>query len=341
MTPFAGALCDRFNKKYMMLFGELLAALSIAIITLMSISDTNISLILLLTFIAASAGVMHHPTFQSIIPSIVGQDFRGKFNAKINGIDNIVNVFAPLGAGSLLMLMNHQQVLVLCIVLNCISFLIIAYLNYQYHPNHNSQESVGIFLSILNGFRYVIHHPILRSASIVFLIFNFGVHLFIANIPYIFIHDLGANEGTLSICFAMLGIGALLGSFLSVKLMAKFHYGSIIVGAAFLVGICYLISACFSTYYAIAGFMCVACGVTSLIIISFFTLRQKIVQASLLGRVTATTRMLAYATIPLAAIIGGYFLNCGGHYKQLLIISGMLMVTSALYGRKSALFGAG
>lgn len=48
VTPFAGALCDRFNKKYMMLFGELLAALSIAIITLMSISDTNIPLILLL-----------------------------------------------------------------------------------------------------------------------------------------------------------------------------------------------------------------------------------------------------------------------------------------------------
>ncbi|QQS16848.1 MAG: MFS transporter [Neisseriales bacterium] len=140
VTPFAGGLCDRFNKKMMLLLGELLASLSIAIIAIMPINSTTTPLILLLTFIAASAGVMHHPTFQSIIPSVVHPDFREKFNAKINGIDNVVNILAPLGAGSLLILMNHQQVLLSCIALNCISYLIITYLNYQHfsdkwHPD--------------------------------------------------------------------------------------------------------------------------------------------------------------------------------------------------------------
>ena len=194
VTPFAGALCDRFNKKYMMLFGELLAALSITIIALMPASDTTIPLILPLVFIAASAGVIHHPTFQSIIPSVVPLDFREKFNAKINGIDNVINIFAPLGAGSLLIFMTHQQVLGLCIALNGISFLIIAYLNYQRHPDQHAQATKGIFLSMWDGLQYVIRQPVIKSACIMFIITNFGISLFVATIPYVFIHDLGANE---------------------------------------------------------------------------------------------------------------------------------------------------
>lgn len=341
VTPIAGALCDRFNKKYMMLFGELLAALSIATIVMMPMNDATIPFILLLTFIAASAGVMHHPTFQSIIPSVIHQDSREKFNATINGVDNIVNIFSPLGAGSLLMLLNHQQVLVLCIALNCVSFLIIACLNYQHRSDHRTQEKKNIVLSILDGFRYVARQPVLRSACIMFFAANFGITLFVANVPYIFIHNLGASEGTLSICFAVLGAGALLGSFCSVKLMTRFRYGSIIVCSTFLQGLCYLINACFDTYYMIAGVMFFTYGMSASTIVSFFTLRQKIAPASLLGRVTATTRMLVYTAIPLAAMTGGYFLNCGGHHKQLLIIGGALMVASAFYGRKSALFGAG
>jgi len=107
-----------------------------------------------------------------------------------------------------------------------------------------------------------------------FIITNFGTSLFVSTIPYVFIHDLGANERALSICFAMLGTGALLGSFCSVKLIGKFYYGSIVVGVTFLVGACYLISPCFSAYHTIADFIYFAYGTTSSIIV-FFHIKTK------------------------------------------------------------------
>jgi len=55
-------------------------------------------------------------------------------------------------------------------------------------------------------FKVLSHQPVIKSACIMFIITNFGTSLFVLTIPYVFIHDLGANERALSICFAMLGM---------------------------------------------------------------------------------------------------------------------------------------
>src|SRR6185437_7391977 len=62
----------------------------------------------------------------------------------------------------------------------------------------------------------------------------------------------------------------------------------------------------------------------SMNVVAWFTLRQRIVPSELLGRTVAATRMVAYASIPIAALVAGG-MEQGLHNMYLIIVLGALI----------------
>jgi uncharacterized membrane protein YuzA (DUF378 family) len=63
--------------------------------------------------------------------------------------------------------------------------------------------------------------------------------------------------------------------------------------------------------------------------VTWFTLRQRIVPAHLLGRVIATTRLIAYVAIPIAAFVGGALFVAT---QQIYLIIGIAAALRTLAG---------
>ena len=171
----------------------------------------------------------------------------------------------------------------------------------------------------------MMQEPILRSACILFFCQAFATTLFLSNMPYLFINVLKINESQLSVCFSMLGIGAIIGSLLSAKIISKAPYGKIIIISDTLQGIYILLSMLTPSAFYIAGLWAILTCNTSVVIVSFFTLRQRIVPAKILGRVVATSRLISYSSIPLAAVTGGYIIENGGSINLILSIAGLIV----------------
>ena len=69
---------------------------------------------------------------------------------------------------------------------------------------------------------------------------------------------------------------------------------------------------------------------TSVVIVTFFTLRQRLVPIYLLSRIVAVTRMTAYLAMPLASMSSGWLFEYTNHFPYLLVISILSIVIGIL-----------
>jgi hypothetical protein len=67
-------------------------------------------------------------------------------------------------------------------------------------------------------------------------------------------------------------------------------------------------------------------------IVTWFTLRQRIVPGHLLGRVIATTRLIAYVSIPIASFVGGALLASTQNMYLIIGIAALLRTMAGAVG---------
>ncbi len=103
----------------------------------------------------------------------------------------------------------------------------------------------------------------------------------------------------------IIGFMSILGSLIAPYFIKRFHSGKIIAGATALGGIlCFLLLATTNPILiAIIWGASMACS--SVVIVTYFTMRQRAVSKDILGRAIATTPLLSFSSIPIAAVIGG------------------------------------
>jgi MFS family permease len=136
--------------------------------------------------------------------------------------------------------------------------------------------------------------------------------------------------------FAAHGLGSILGALIAPRLCQRFRPGLLIVAALFGAGVCTGLLA------TAGGVLTMALGwggagvCVMLVVVVWFTLRQRLVPEHLLGRVVAASRTLAYAATPLGALVGAWLLAAGGG-SALILVSAAGQVAVALAAVATAL----
>jgi hypothetical protein len=109
----------------------------------------------------------------------------------------------------------------------------------------------------------------------------------------------------IGMAFASLGIGASLGALLTPWLLRHFPFYPLILGCTVLSGFFTLPLLIAQSLLTVSLPLVVIGVLDNIVPVVWFTLRQKIVPTHLLGRVVAFTRLIAFAPIPVVAILGG------------------------------------
>lgn len=121
LSPFAGALCDRFDRKKLMIISQLLSGV---VVSGLIFVDNLYIIYALLALQAASMSIMT-PARQSSIPSLVAPEDLTAANAFLTQLSSLVKIFAPMLAGLILTLVSPHTAIILDVVSFALSALML------------------------------------------------------------------------------------------------------------------------------------------------------------------------------------------------------------------------
>jgi MFS family permease len=108
----AGWLCDRIDKKWLMVLSQVFAGLSVVGL----IFTDNLVLIYLLLAVEAIFISIMGPARQSSIPQLVAEEDLLAANAFMQQIQSVIKIFAPVLAGAVLAIMTPHQAIILDVI---------------------------------------------------------------------------------------------------------------------------------------------------------------------------------------------------------------------------------
>jgi len=330
-SPFGGIVADRVDRRRFLVLGDLFSALVVGLLVLVvSLGIHSLLVIYPLVFMLAGIMPFYHPAFQSLVPSLVKDHQLARANAWLQGAENIVMVVGPLIGGLLIVSLGVTSVLTIDMFSFVGSAVLIACIgNRSGMQTNEGATGASLLAQLYEGLSYTWRHPILRYGSFVFLGTNFALAAIEANYVYFLTKVLGASPVQLGLAFAIPGLGAIGGAIIAPRLGRRFSPGPLILGCSMVAGLMLLPLLVATNSLLVAVPWAVVTGAGTVSAVTWFTLRQRLVPQSLLGRVIAFTRLFAYAAVPLSAVASGIIL---GTTRDIHLIIGIAAAIDLVVG---------
>ncbi len=322
---FIGAWVDRVNRKRLMISLDICRAVLLAVLSLLALlGHLPIWWIYLVTFINSTLTIGFQGATNAAIPSMVPQDALLKANGRIQASTPFATIIGPLLAALLLGVTSLQGVLwcdALTFIVSALSLALIK-TSFNAGASQNRPETT-LRRDILNGLRYVLAQPVVRTLALFSLLTNLAVAVVYPQIVFYAKQVLFASDVQVSQFFTAAGIGAVI-AMLSVSFLHKrLSYGSILLGSILLSGICILALIATRLYWVDLFCFAFLFGLIGLFDVAFNSILQSIAPNQLLGRVLTFTSVLAIFSVPLSAVLGGLVID---QLKNVFLVFGVLGV---------------
>jgi MFS family permease len=102
LGPIGGAIADRFDRRKVLLFGDVIRFALMLVLTAVVWADGPIAVVIALTAVASAAGTAERPSAIAMLPRIVGEARIGPANALLHTVQDVGVVIGP-GLGALIL----------------------------------------------------------------------------------------------------------------------------------------------------------------------------------------------------------------------------------------------
>ena len=310
VSPFAGALVDRWNRKLVMMFSDLGAGLStIALLVLYLTGNLQIWHIMVAGAFAGIFESFQFPAFSASISTMLNKAQFVRANAMLSLAESASGIVAPVLAGVLLPLISIGGIMTIDIVTFTLAVLamLIVHIPQPKRSQEGAAARAGIWSEAVYGFGYIWRRPSLLGLQASFFFSNLFSSISIILLPAMILARTGNNATTLGFVQSSLGIGGVVGGLLlSTWGGPQRRIHGLLVG---FIGISLLGEALMGIGQALP--LWAAAGFFTGFFIPFINgSNQAIWQAKVApdvqGRVFAARRIFAQITIPLGFLLGGY-----------------------------------
>jgi MFS family permease len=138
---------------------------------------------------------------------------------------------------------------------------------------------------------------------------NLAGYMVESNIVYFVLKVEQESAYIVGIVVGIQGAGALVGAAVAPRLLDRHPAGRILTLAMGISALGMAVPAAWPSWITLGVGWGIEGAATSLVIISWFTLRQSLVPNELIGRIVSAGRALAYTTIPVGAVVGGWLIG--------------------------------
>ena len=214
VSPFAGALVDRYNRKLMMMLSDI--ASGIATIVILILYTTGNLQIWHLFITSAFQGMFQSfqwPAYSAAISTMIPKQHYGRANGMLSLADTASNIFAPILAGSLLGIIGFPGILMidLATFIFAIGALLFVHIPQPRVTVEGRQAQGSLLKEAAFGFRYILTRPSLLALQIVFLVGNFFFGIPMAVQAAMILANTGSSEQALAVVNSAGAVGGVVG----------------------------------------------------------------------------------------------------------------------------------
>ena len=308
MSPFAGVMVDRYNRKTMMAVSDIGAG--VATIIILSLNAAGVLEVWHLYIAAAIQGTFNTfqwPAYSSAISMMVPKEQYGRVNGMMSLVEMGPGVLSPMLAGALLPLIGLTGILTIDVVtfILAVGALMVVFIPQPKQTEEGKKAQGNVWQEAVYGFRYIFERPSLLGLQMVFFFANFFAGICFAIVAPMILARTGNNE---LIFGSVQSIGAIGGIVGGVAMSAwggfkrRVHgvlLGWIVTG----VGIAVFGWGTGLAVWAAAFFISALVG--PIVNGSNQAIWQAKVAPDLQGRVFSARRLIAWFSSPITPIIGG------------------------------------
>lgn len=334
---FAGVVVDRYNRKWIMIYSDILRALLVAVIPL-SLIYGFISPLLIgaITFSLSTFSAFFYPARDSLIPHIVTAEELPAANSAISVSGQMSHLLGPLFAGIGISIFGLRHLFTADAISFLFSILLISLivgparkLTIEKHPPK--------WQGIVEGLTYVNSHKGLR----ILLILTFVNNIFIMGpaiigLPVFVREVLTSDFGVLAKLEVAMAAGMIVGSFVFWKAEKNISPISILLFGIVMDGITYtLLFFADTSFIAILVLIIHGIGIP-LITVSRTTIIQAVVPDEFRGRLFSMIYMAVMGTTAISVGLTGFILEFIGADSLFLLI-GVGAASTVIIGFNPAL----
>lgn len=307
LSPVAGAITDRWNRKKIMLVSDSLSGVVTLVTAILLLTGRmEVWMVYMISFWGAVFASFQQPAYMASIVMLVPKDQLTRANSMVQMGGSISNILTPLLAGVLFATIGMQGIILIDVVtyLIAIATLILVHIPQPEKQAGEPQGKISVFADVALGWRYLVERPGLLG-----LLFYFAVVNFMANISSALIGPLVLSFGSatsLGAVQTIMGSGVLAGSLLmSIWGGPKKRMIKAVIGFIALASLGFWIAGLRPSLvyvglglFVLLFFIPFASGPSSAIF-------ARKVAPDVQGRVFATRSMISLSMMPLAYLLSG------------------------------------
>lgn len=344
LSPIAGGVTDRLDKKTVVVGADLLSGLSmLAIFFVVRSAELSLMAIYLAEFVLAVLFVFLNNAFSASYPNIVSRQNLTKINAYAQGMDSVLSIFIPILGGVIYGLLDVKWFF----IINGISFILSALseMFIDFHMFGSRTLSKEPFIQNLKeGFAYILNQKLFMTIAIYALFINFFMSAFSIILPYnlITIHQI--TPETNGFIQSVFPIGAIVMSVYIGKKNLKFSH-HLLRNAMLMFGLLMLLFAlptmgifelgsAIPAYYAVL--MAFLAMVSILVNVPLQVLFQVIIEDAYRGRAMGVLSTFAQGIMPVSYLLTGLLIDYVPSYAILMFSSvALLLIGASIHGNSN------
>ncbi len=308
LSPFAGVMVDRYNRKMMMMVSDLAAGLStVALLALFATGHMQYWYLYIAQIINGIGNTFQWPAYSAAISTMVSKEQYGRANGMMSLVEAGPGVLAPLLAGALLPIVKLTGIMIFDVVtfLLAIGALLIVFVPQPPRTEEGQKGRGNIWKESAYGFQYIFARPSLLGLQLVFFVGN----LFAGIGWTVFAPMILARTDSNSLIFGSVQTAGAIGGVIGGVMMSawggfKRRVHGVLAG--------WIMSGLFFAMLGLGNglpmwipFMVLSAMVGPLVNTSNQSIWQSKVAPDVQGRVFSARRLIAWFSQPIAPIIAG------------------------------------
>ncbi|MGP3920907.1 MFS transporter [Nonomuraea sp. 10N515B] len=325
----AGVLVDRHDRVGLMWRAQAMQALIVGVIAiLVALGHMSIPVVLIAAFGLGAGAVVFGNAALAVVPDIVTKPLLHRANGHQQAITTIGLQFAGPPVGSLLFVAGTALPFGLDAVSFALSAALLATLPRR---TRRPVASPPMRRAIADGLRWLMGHRLLRTLAVLVGVNTFCHHLGNATLVLLATQTLRLDARDYGLLLAGAAIGSLLAGLAGARAVERIGARAALL-AVLTANVVIFVGIGLSPNAVVLGVLLALNGfLVTLWNIVTVSLRQQIVPAELLGRVTSAYKMLGWGLIPLGALAGGLLAHTFGlraPYPVAGVLRGIALLTA-------------
>ncbi|MDP9120164.1 MAG: MFS transporter [Acidobacteriota bacterium] len=334
MAPVAGALVDRWNRRWVLFWCNLGPALTVAVYSyLLAHGQLEVWHIYIGVIFNSILGTFQWPAYIAAITMLVERKDFGRINGVLETGQAIVTIGAPAIAGLLMYMIGISRILIIDFVTFLFAAAVLLFVTIpQPEQSAEGQRAKGsIWKEAAFGWTFIRERPGLLRLLLFFALFNLVVATGgVAIMPMVLGFTNTAGVGTI---MALVGVGMLLGGMLMATTggTKRRIYG--LLGGWALISVCFVLVGIRPNLWLVGAGVLLWYIAVPVINASSQAIWQSKTPPDVQGRVFAVRRMIAQFTVPIGDFSAGPLAD--------KVFNPALMPGGALAGSAGRVIGVG